>query len=157
VTGNHLDDDSSWSKSSAVVVAVRVRPYQGRELRDPNSRMIIEMNGNTTTIYDPATVDEADPAKRKKKTFTFDHSYYSFCERKDTESKGSDKEKDEIHARRYKLPGKGTFSSSSCGSSDGGFPSVVVMCERLASRGTFHDDNDNDDEDDNGDDDGDML
>lgn len=103
--GNHLDDDTSWSKTSAVVVAVRVRPYQGRELRDNNTRMIIEMNGNSTTIYDPSTLDEPDPAKRKKKVFTFDHSYYSFCERKDADSNVKGEKADEINARRYKLPG----------------------------------------------------
>ena len=52
-----------------VKVAVRVRPFNQREIAR-NARMIIGMNGNTTTITDPSN-DET-------RNFTFDYSYWSF-------------------------------------------------------------------------------
>ncbi len=57
-------------------VAVRVRPFNKRE-KDRKAKMIIEMNGATTKIQNPADGDF--------KTFTFDYSYWSFdgCKDKD--------------------------------------------------------------------------
>ena len=53
-----------------VKVAVRVRPFNGREL-ERSAKLIIKMEGNTTTIQNP----EEDNAEPKK--FTFDFSYWS--------------------------------------------------------------------------------
>nr|XP_022323498.1 kinesin-like protein KIF28P isoform X1 [Crassostrea virginica] len=52
-----------------VRVAVRVRPFNRRE-RERNATLIIDMNGATTQITDPAGADE--PRK-----FTFDYSFWS--------------------------------------------------------------------------------
>jgi hypothetical protein len=40
--------------AEAVKVAVRVRPFNSRE-KERNAKLIIEMNGNTTTIKDPVS------------------------------------------------------------------------------------------------------
>eukprot|EP00111_Clytia_hemisphaerica_P004193 TCONS_00011996-protein len=53
----------------SVKVAVRVRPFNGRE-RDRNAKLIIEMNGQTTTITNPEDPDDV-------RKFSFDHSYWS--------------------------------------------------------------------------------
>ena len=52
-----------------VKVAVRVRPFNKREI-GRNAKMIIEMNGNSTTI--------TDPENNEPRSFTFDYSYWSF-------------------------------------------------------------------------------
>ena len=62
----------------SVRVAVRVRPFNSRE-NARNAKLIVDMNKSTTTLADPS-----DP--EKKKTFTFDYSYWShdgFEERED--------------------------------------------------------------------------
>ncbi|XP_025833622.1 kinesin-like protein unc-104 isoform X4 [Agrilus planipennis] len=61
---------------SSVKVAVRVRPFNSREiLRE--CKCIIEMGGNTTTIYNP----KAPPGtKEALKSFNFDYSYWSHNE-----------------------------------------------------------------------------
>lgn len=51
-------------------VAVRVRPFNNREI-GRKAKMIIDMNGNSTSIKHPN-----DPKDAKK--FAFDHSYWSF-------------------------------------------------------------------------------
>lgn len=58
------------SRTDAVKVAVRVRPFATREITT-GSRLIVEMDGNTTRITDPANLT-APP-----KAFTFDYSYWS--------------------------------------------------------------------------------
>uniref|UniRef100_UPI00398E423D kinesin-like protein KIF1A isoform X2 n=1 Tax=Pristiophorus japonicus TaxID=55135 RepID=UPI00398E423D len=56
--------------SASVKVAVRVRPFNSREIgRD--SKCIIQMSGNTTTIVNPKQPKEAP------KSFNFDYSYWS--------------------------------------------------------------------------------
>ncbi|XP_062283328.1 kinesin-like protein KIF1B isoform X2 [Scomber scombrus] len=55
---------------ASVKVAVRVRPFNSREM-SKDSKCIIQMQGNTTTILNPKTPKE--PAK----TFSFDYSYWS--------------------------------------------------------------------------------
>ncbi|XP_030589095.1 kinesin-like protein KIF1B isoform X5 [Archocentrus centrarchus] len=55
---------------ASVKVAVRVRPFNSREL-SKESKCIIQMQGNTTTILNPKAPKE--PAK----TFSFDYSYWS--------------------------------------------------------------------------------
>ena len=47
-----------------VKVAVRVRPFNKREI-GRNAKMIIEMNGNSTTI--------TDPENNEPRSFTFDY------------------------------------------------------------------------------------
>jgi hypothetical protein len=53
---------------SSVKVAVRIRPFNGRE-RDMNAVLCIAMNGPSTTITNPET--------KEPKTFAFDFSYWS--------------------------------------------------------------------------------
>ncbi|XP_027870782.1 kinesin-like protein KIF1B isoform X15 [Xiphophorus couchianus] len=55
---------------ASVKVAVRVRPFNSRET-SKESKCIIQMQGNTTTILNPKAPKE--PAK----TFSFDYSYWS--------------------------------------------------------------------------------
>ncbi|XP_076596850.1 kinesin-like protein KIF1B isoform X21 [Chaetodon auriga] len=55
---------------ASVKVAVRVRPFNSREM-SKESKCIIQMQGNTTTITNPKAPKE--PAK----TFSFDYSYWS--------------------------------------------------------------------------------
>eukprot|EP00276_Gloeochaete_wittrockiana_P018094 CAMPEP_0184337354 /NCGR_PEP_ID=MMETSP1089-20130417/5742_1 /TAXON_ID=38269 ORGANISM="Gloeochaete wittrockiana, Strain SAG46.84" /NCGR_SAMPLE_ID=MMETSP1089 /ASSEMBLY_ACC=CAM_ASM_000445 /LENGTH=1226 /DNA_ID=CAMNT_0026663017 /DNA_START=221 /DNA_END=3901 /DNA_ORIENTATION=- len=52
----------------SVRVAVRVRPFNTRE-KDRNARVIIDMDGQNTSITDPET--------NEKKSFAFDYSYWS--------------------------------------------------------------------------------
>lgn len=52
----------------SVKVAVRVRPFNERELKG-NSKCCVKMQGPTTQLIDPAT--------GKDKTFTFDYSFWS--------------------------------------------------------------------------------
>ncbi|XP_052816368.1 kinesin-like protein KIF28 isoform X3 [Mya arenaria] len=54
----------------AVKVAVRVRPFNQREI-DRQSKLVIKMDGKMTMIYNPETPNE-DPKK-----FSFDYSYWS--------------------------------------------------------------------------------
>ncbi|XP_076312392.1 kinesin-like protein 98A isoform X1 [Tachypleus tridentatus] len=65
---------------ASVKVAVRVRPFNQREI-EMNSELIIQMEGQTTRIINPkisATCSEGDGGRERIKTFTFDHSYWSF-------------------------------------------------------------------------------
>ena len=54
--------------AEAVKVAVRVRPFNGRE-KEANSRCIVRMKGPVTTLINPETEEE--------KEFAFDYSYWS--------------------------------------------------------------------------------
>eukprot|EP00002_Diphylleia_rotans_P040887 TRINITY_DN981_c0_g2_i7.p1 TRINITY_DN981_c0_g2~~TRINITY_DN981_c0_g2_i7.p1 ORF type:complete len:709 (-),score=147.59 TRINITY_DN981_c0_g2_i7:1785-3911(-) len=54
--------------ADAVRVAVRVRPFNQRE-KDRNAKLIIQMDGNMTTITNPETEEE--------KRFSYDFSYWS--------------------------------------------------------------------------------
>lgn len=54
----------------AVKVAVRVRPLNQRELSS-NALCVVTMDGNSTTIVDPR-------GSKQARTFTFDHSFWSF-------------------------------------------------------------------------------
>ncbi|KAA0195139.1 Kinesin protein [Fasciolopsis buskii] len=60
---------------SSVKVAVRVRPFNKREIA-ACSECVIAMHGQTTTISRPGS-------KEAPKTFEFDHSYWSFTSHKD--------------------------------------------------------------------------
>ncbi|XP_041129433.1 kinesin-like protein KIF1B isoform X4 [Polyodon spathula] len=55
---------------ASVKVAVRVRPFNSREMAN-DSKCIIQMQGNTTTISNPKN------PKEPLKTFSFDYSYWS--------------------------------------------------------------------------------
>ncbi|XP_041129987.1 kinesin-like protein KIF1B [Polyodon spathula] len=55
---------------ASVKVAVRVRPFNSREMAS-DSKCIIQMQGNTTTISNPKN------PKEPLKTFSFDYSYWS--------------------------------------------------------------------------------
>ncbi|UYV79548.1 unc-104 [Cordylochernes scorpioides] len=57
---------------TSVKVAVRVRPFNNREI-NKESKCIISMNGSTTTIYNP----KCENSKEKKKSFNYDYSYMS--------------------------------------------------------------------------------
>ncbi|XP_048109367.1 kinesin-like protein KIF1A isoform X20 [Alosa alosa] len=54
---------------ASVKVAVRVRPFNSREM-SKDSKCIIQMSGNTTTILNPK-------APKENKSFNFDYSYWS--------------------------------------------------------------------------------
>ncbi|XP_029943287.1 kinesin-like protein KIF1C [Salarias fasciatus] len=56
--------------AASVKVAVRVRPFNSRETTH-NSRCVIQMRGNTTSILNPKQTKDG------AKNFTFDHSYWS--------------------------------------------------------------------------------
>ncbi len=56
--------------STAVRVAVRVRPFNSREIAR-EAKLIIDMKGNTTYISDPSALTE------EPKSFSFDFSYWS--------------------------------------------------------------------------------
>jgi len=58
------------SGGESVKVAVRVRPFNGRE-KDRNAKCVIKMSGGTTEISDP------DAPGQAPKTFAFDYSYWS--------------------------------------------------------------------------------
>eukprot|EP00795_Rhopilema_esculentum_P014434 gene14434-5491_t len=62
----------------SVKVAVRVRPFNKRE-RGRNAKLIIDMKGATTTIFDPQNPDDL-------KEFTFDYSYWSHDGSKELEN-----------------------------------------------------------------------
>jgi hypothetical protein len=53
----------------SVKVAVRVRPFNKREIEMGKDELIIEMEGNKTII--------TDPENKKKKDFAFDYSFWS--------------------------------------------------------------------------------
>lgn len=61
---------ASGNREERVRVAVRVRPFNGREISRGCSR-VVDMEGPLTTMTNPK-----DPSDRK--TFTFDHSFWSF-------------------------------------------------------------------------------
>jgi hypothetical protein len=52
----------------SVKVAVRVRPFNDRELKG-NSKVCVKMQGPSTQLFDPDT--------GRNKTFTFDYSFWS--------------------------------------------------------------------------------
>ena len=52
----------------SVKVAVRVRPFNQRELT-MNSKLIVDMVGNTTKVFNPDSGE--------KKEYTFDYSFWS--------------------------------------------------------------------------------
>uniref|UniRef100_A0A8C8VLU4 Kinesin motor domain-containing protein n=1 Tax=Pelusios castaneus TaxID=367368 RepID=A0A8C8VLU4_9SAUR len=55
---------------ASVKVAVRVRPFNSREM-SRDSKCIIQMTGSTTTIVNPKQ------PKETPKSFSFDYSYWS--------------------------------------------------------------------------------
>uniref|UniRef100_A0A8C6YI72 Kinesin family member 1A n=1 Tax=Nothoprocta perdicaria TaxID=30464 RepID=A0A8C6YI72_NOTPE len=55
---------------ASVKVAVRVRPFNSREM-SRESKCIIQMSGSTTTILNPKQ------PKETPKSFSFDYSYWS--------------------------------------------------------------------------------
>ncbi|XP_035269448.1 kinesin-like protein KIF1A isoform X4 [Anguilla anguilla] len=61
---------------ASVKVAVRVRPFNSREI-GKDSKCIIQMSGNTTTILNPKQPKE-------NKSFNFDYSYWSHTSPEDT-------------------------------------------------------------------------
>ncbi|KYN32776.1 Kinesin-like protein KIF16B [Trachymyrmex septentrionalis] len=63
---------------ASVKVAVRVRPFNKREVA-MNEKLIVQMNGKRTRIFNTKTPDSCrDIDRGKYKDFTFDHSYWSF-------------------------------------------------------------------------------
>lgn len=72
---------------SSIKVAVRVRPFNGRE-KEAECSCCVSMSGQSTTLHKPATDNTEniipshnnqhhDSIKDEKKSFTFDHSYWS--------------------------------------------------------------------------------
>ncbi|XP_023721823.1 kinesin-like protein Klp98A isoform X2 [Cryptotermes secundus] len=64
---------------ASVKVAVRVRPFNQREL-DMEAKLIIQMDGKKTRIFNSKLPPgkESDHGRERWKDFTFDHSYWSF-------------------------------------------------------------------------------
>jgi kinesin family protein 1 len=58
------------AEDNHIKVAVRVRPFNQREL-ESNAKLVISMEGPTTTITDPT-------GRGPPRPFTFDYSYWSF-------------------------------------------------------------------------------
>ena len=58
----------------SVKVAVRVRPFNERELK-LNPQCCVEMNGPMTVLRDPSGGDNINPSGERK--FTFDYSFWS--------------------------------------------------------------------------------
>ncbi|CAB3378474.1 Hypothetical predicted protein [Cloeon dipterum] len=73
-------------KMSSVKVAVRVRPFNNREV-SRECTCIIEMSGNTTTICNPKL---PPGSKEAIKSFNFDYSYWSHTDEADPEFCGQD-------------------------------------------------------------------
>lgn len=65
---------------SSVKVAVRVRPFNSREI-SRDAACIIDMAGNTTTIHNP----KPGPKDYQYKSFNFDYSYWSHTDPNDSE------------------------------------------------------------------------
>lgn len=63
------------SEMSSVKVAVRVRPFNSREL-NANSKCVISMSGKSTTIENTKACGPKE-SKEQYKSFTFDYSYWS--------------------------------------------------------------------------------
>ncbi|XP_034938615.1 kinesin-like protein Klp98A [Chelonus insularis] len=61
---------------ASVKVAVRVRPFNKRELA-MNAKLIVQMDGKRTRIFSSKSPGSCSD-KEKYKDFTFDHSYWSF-------------------------------------------------------------------------------
>ncbi|XP_056420667.1 kinesin-like protein KIF1A isoform X2 [Hyla sarda] len=66
---------------ASVKVAVRVRPFNSREI-GKDSKCIIQMSGNTTTIVNPKQ------PKETPKSFSFDYSYWSHTSDEDSQYAG---------------------------------------------------------------------
>ncbi|XP_075057908.1 kinesin-like protein KIF1A isoform X4 [Mixophyes fleayi] len=66
---------------ASVKVAVRVRPFNSREI-GKDSKCIIQMTGNTTTIINPKQ------PKETPKSFSFDYSYWSHTSDEDSQFAG---------------------------------------------------------------------
>ncbi|XP_026674891.1 kinesin-like protein Klp98A isoform X2 [Ceratina calcarata] len=63
---------------ASVKVAVRVRPFNKRELA-MNAKMIVQMDGKRTRIFNTKTPGSCREIDREKyKDFTFDYSYWSY-------------------------------------------------------------------------------
>ncbi|CAG7819589.1 unnamed protein product [Allacma fusca] len=62
---------------SSVKVAVRVRPFNNREIQ-MNCTRVIDMDGETTYITNPKQVGPRDSTSAATKSFNYDYSYYSF-------------------------------------------------------------------------------
>ncbi|XP_072765535.1 kinesin-like protein KIF13A isoform X6 [Anoplolepis gracilipes] len=60
--------------SDKIKVAVRVRPFNRREL-ELGTQCVVEMTGQQTILQHPITMDKID--RNKPKTFAFDHCFYS--------------------------------------------------------------------------------
>ncbi|XP_055849547.1 kinesin-like protein Klp98A isoform X1 [Episyrphus balteatus] len=62
---------------SSLKVAVRVRPFNAREI-DMDALSIVEIEGNKTRLYKPRTLTTRDAGRENHFDFTFDYSYWSF-------------------------------------------------------------------------------
>ncbi|XP_013392801.1 kinesin-like protein KIF28P [Lingula anatina] len=91
--------------SDSVKVAVRVRPFNQRE-KNANSKLVISMRGNATTI--------TNPQNGETKTFAFDHSYWSHDGFKENETGVYIKEKESYADQRqvYNDLGQGVLDNA---------------------------------------------
>ncbi|XP_014218515.1 kinesin-like protein Klp98A isoform X2 [Copidosoma floridanum] len=72
-------EGTSAGAMASVKVAVRVRPFNKRELA-MNAKLVVQMDGKRTRIFNTKTPGSAnrEADRDKYKDFTFDHSYWSF-------------------------------------------------------------------------------
>ncbi|OXU22796.1 hypothetical protein TSAR_005749 [Trichomalopsis sarcophagae] len=71
-------DEITAAAMASVKVAVRVRPFNKRELA-MNAKLVVQMDSKRTRIFNTKTPGSARDIDREKyKDFTFDHSYWSF-------------------------------------------------------------------------------
>ncbi|KAJ8673467.1 hypothetical protein QAD02_004729 [Eretmocerus hayati] len=75
---DELVQAAAIANMASVKVAVRVRPFNKRELA-MNAKLVVQMDGKRTRIFNTKTPTSARDIDREKyKDFTFDHSYWSF-------------------------------------------------------------------------------
>jgi hypothetical protein len=104
--------------AESVKVAVRVRPFNSREI-ERNAKVIIEMTGSSTTIRDPE-----DPSAEPK-LFSFDFSYWSHdCF--DTNAEGVMVPKTSKYADQQKV-----FDDLGRGVLTNAFAGVALLCPPL--------------------------
>ncbi|XP_053570753.1 kinesin-like protein KIF13A isoform X1 [Bombina bombina] len=74
---------------SKVIVAVRVRPMNRREL-DLNTKCIVEMEGNQTVLQPPPTNAKQGENRKPPKVFAFDYCFWSMDERNTSKYAGQE-------------------------------------------------------------------
>uniref|UniRef100_A4IHN4 LOC100124872 protein n=1 Tax=Xenopus tropicalis TaxID=8364 RepID=A4IHN4_XENTR len=75
--------------ASKVLVAVRVRPMNRREL-DLNTKCVVEMEGNQTILQTPPANAKQGESRKPPKVFAFDYCFWSMDESNTPKYAGKD-------------------------------------------------------------------